>query len=77
MDVELQQDRCRYFSGQSRNRFYCGSIWLGGIGLNVIQGSKLAGASRIIGVDINSERESLGKKFGMTDFINPKNLIMS
>ena len=44
---------------------------LGGIGLNVIQGSKLAGASRIIGVDINSERESLGKKFGMTDFINP------
>ena len=45
---------------------------LGGIGLNVIQGSKLAGASRIIGVDINSERESLGNKFGMTDFINPK-----
>ncbi len=45
---------------------------LGGIGLNVIQGSKLAGASRIIGVDINSERELLGKKFGMTDFINPK-----
>jgi S-(hydroxymethyl)glutathione dehydrogenase/alcohol dehydrogenase len=45
---------------------------LGGIGLNVIQGSKLAGASRIIGVDINPEREMLGKKFGMTDFINPK-----
>jgi len=45
---------------------------LGGIGLNVIQGSKLAGASRIIGVDINPEREVLGKKFGMTDFINPK-----
>ena len=45
---------------------------LGGIGLNVIQGSKLVGASRIIGVDINSERELLGKKFGMTDFINPK-----
>jgi S-(hydroxymethyl)glutathione dehydrogenase/alcohol dehydrogenase len=45
---------------------------LGGVGLNVIQGSKLAGASRIIGVDINSERELLGKKFGMTDFINPK-----
>ena len=44
---------------------------LGGIGLNVIQGSKLAGASRIIGIDINSDRESLGKKFGMTDFINP------
>ena len=45
---------------------------LGGIGLNVVQGSKLAGASRIIGVDINPNRESLGKKFGMTDFINPK-----
>ena len=45
---------------------------LGGIGLNVVQGSKMAGASRIIGVDINPERESLGKNFGMTDFINPK-----
>jgi len=44
---------------------------LGGIGLNVIQGSKLAGASRIIGIDINSDRQSLGEKFGMTDFINP------
>lgn len=44
---------------------------LGGIGLNVIQGSKLAGASRIIGIDINPERELLGKKFGMTDFVNP------
>ena len=45
---------------------------LGGIGLNVVQGSKMAGASKIIGVDINPERESLGKNFGMTDFINPK-----
>ena len=45
---------------------------LGGIGLNVVQGSKMAGSSRIIGVDINPERESLGKNFGMTDFINPK-----
>jgi S-(hydroxymethyl)glutathione dehydrogenase/alcohol dehydrogenase len=45
---------------------------LGGIGLNVVQGSKMAGASRIIGVDINPERELLGKNFGMTDFINPK-----
>ena len=44
---------------------------LGGIGLNVVQGSKMAGASRIIGVDINPERELLGKNFGMTDFINP------
>ena len=44
---------------------------LGGIGLNVVQGSKMASASRIIGVDINPERESLGKNFGVTDFINP------
>ena len=47
---------------------------LGGIGLNVIQGCKLAGASRIIGIDINPERESLGKKFGMTDFIEPNKI---
>ena len=47
---------------------------LGGIGLNVIQGCKLAGASRIIGIDINPERESLGKKFGMTDFIEPNEI---
>ena len=45
---------------------------LGGIGLNVIQGCKLAGASRIIGVDINPKREALGRKFGMTEFVNPK-----
>jgi S-(hydroxymethyl)glutathione dehydrogenase/alcohol dehydrogenase len=45
---------------------------LGGIGLNVIQGARMVGASRIIGVDINPAREALGRKFGMTDFINPK-----
>ena len=45
---------------------------LGGIGLNVIQGCRLAGASRIIGVDINPKREALGRRFGMTDFVNPK-----
>jgi len=44
---------------------------LGGIGLNVIQGAKMAGASKIIGVDLNPDREALGKKFGMTDFVNP------
>tara|TARA_R110000772_G_scaffold66195_3_gene147558 strand:+ start:715 stop:1818 length:1104 start_codon:yes stop_codon:yes gene_type:complete len=44
---------------------------LGGIGLNVIQGLKMAGATKIIGVDLNPAREALGKKFGMTDFINP------
>jgi len=45
---------------------------LGGIGLNVIQGAKMVGASRIIGVDINPAKVELAKKFGMTDFINPK-----
>jgi S-(hydroxymethyl)glutathione dehydrogenase/alcohol dehydrogenase len=45
---------------------------LGGIGLNVVQGAKLAGAARIIGVDINPAREALGRRFGMTEFINPK-----
>lgn len=47
---------------------------LGGIGLNVIQGCRLAGASRIIGVDINPKREVLGRQFGMTDFVNPKDV---
>ena len=45
---------------------------LGGIGLNVIQGCKLAKASVIVGVDLNPERKDIAKKFGMTDFINPK-----
>lgn len=45
---------------------------LGGIGLNVIQGAKLAGADRIVGVDINSDKEEWGRKFGMTDFVNPR-----
>ena len=45
---------------------------LGGIGLNVIQGAKLAGADMIVGVDINPAREALGRKFGMTHFVNPK-----
>ena len=45
---------------------------LGGIGLNVIQGAKLAGANRIVGVDINASKREWGEKFGMTDFVNPK-----
>ncbi len=44
---------------------------LGGIGLNVIQGAAMVGASRIIGVDINPSRVELAKQFGMTDFVNP------
>jgi hypothetical protein len=47
---------------------------LGGIGLNVIQGARLAGADKIIGVDINPDREEWGRKFGMTDFLNPKGM---
>ena len=47
---------------------------LGGIGLNVIQGAKLVGADRIIGVDTNPAREAMARKFGMTDFINPKSV---
>ena len=45
---------------------------LGGIGLNVIQGAKLAGADMIVGVDVNPARENLGRRFGMTHFVNPK-----
>ena len=44
---------------------------LGGIGLNVIQGARLAGAEQIVGVDINPARRELAEKFGMTDFVNP------
>jgi len=44
---------------------------LGGIGLNVVQGAKLAGADMIVGVDINTARQALGEKFGMTHFANP------
>ena len=45
---------------------------LGGIGLNVIQGLRLIGARQIVGVDINPAREAMGRQFGMTDFVNPK-----
>ncbi|HEY1817799.1 MAG TPA: S-(hydroxymethyl)glutathione dehydrogenase/class III alcohol dehydrogenase [Kofleriaceae bacterium] len=44
---------------------------LGGIGLNVIQGARMAGADMIIGVDVNPAREVLGRKYGMTHFVNP------
>ena len=45
---------------------------LGGIGLNVIQGAKLVGARRIIGVDLNADKKELATQFGMTDFVNPE-----
>ncbi len=44
---------------------------LGGIGLNVIQGARMVGAARIIGVDLNPAKVELARRFGMTDFVNP------
>ena len=45
---------------------------LGGIGLNVLQGARMVGANKIVGVDINPGRKELAEKFGMTHFVNPK-----
>ncbi|QND51611.1 S-(hydroxymethyl)glutathione dehydrogenase/class III alcohol dehydrogenase [Phyllobacterium sp. 628] len=59
---------------------YTGKVWpganvvvfgLGGIGLNVIQGARMVGADKIIGVDLNPGKVAMAKKFGMTHFINP------
>ena len=47
---------------------------LGGIGLNVIQGAKMVGANKIIGVDLNSNKKAIAEKFGMTHFVNPKEI---
>ncbi len=47
---------------------------LGGIGLNVIQGLRLAGADQIVGVDLNDEKSQMARHFGMTDFVNPKDV---
>ena len=44
---------------------------LGGIGLNVVQGARMVGANKIIGIDINPRKEEMGKRFGMTHFLNP------
>jgi S-(hydroxymethyl)glutathione dehydrogenase / alcohol dehydrogenase len=44
---------------------------LGGIGLNVIQGARMVGANRIVGVDLNPQKRSLAEKLGMTHFVNP------
>src|SRR5512134_2307356 len=46
---------------------------LGGIGLNVVQGARMVGANKIIGVDLNPQREALARKFGLTHFVNPAN----
>jgi S-(hydroxymethyl)glutathione dehydrogenase/alcohol dehydrogenase len=45
---------------------------LGGIGLNVVQGARMAGAGMIVGVDLNPAREALARKFGLTHFVNPR-----
>ena len=50
----------------------CVVFGLGGIGLNVIQGLRLAGCDQIVGVDINDSKKEMAEKFGMTDFVNPK-----
>ena len=47
---------------------------LGGIGLNVVQGARLAGANKIIGIDLNDNRRPLAENFGMTHFVNPKEI---
>ncbi len=47
---------------------------LGGIGLNVIQGLRMIGARQIVGVDMNPTKEAIARKFGMTDFVNPKDV---
>ena len=47
---------------------------LGGIGLNVVQGARLVGANRIVGVDLNPARAALAQKLGMTDFVNPRDV---
>jgi S-(hydroxymethyl)glutathione dehydrogenase / alcohol dehydrogenase len=45
---------------------------LGGIGLNVVQGARLCGAGMIVGIDLNRSREAVGRKFGLTHFVNPR-----
>jgi S-(hydroxymethyl)glutathione dehydrogenase/alcohol dehydrogenase len=47
---------------------------LGGIGLNVIQAARMVGANKIIGVDLNPAREAMARQFGMTDFVNAKDV---
>ncbi|HEY3583420.1 MAG TPA: S-(hydroxymethyl)glutathione dehydrogenase/class III alcohol dehydrogenase [Casimicrobiaceae bacterium] len=47
---------------------------LGGIGLNVVQGAKMAGANMIVGVDLNDARRPIAKKFGITHFVNPRDV---
>ncbi|MCH2165241.1 MAG: S-(hydroxymethyl)glutathione dehydrogenase/class III alcohol dehydrogenase [Marinovum sp.] len=52
----------------------CVVFGLGGIGLNVIQGLRMAGADQIVGVDLNNDKKPMAEQFGMTDFVNPKHV---
>jgi S-(hydroxymethyl)glutathione dehydrogenase/alcohol dehydrogenase len=52
----------------------CVVFGLGGIGLNVVQALRMVGADKIVGVDINPAREALGRRYGMTHFVNPNEL---
>ena len=52
----------------------CVVFGLGGIGLNVVQGLRLVGANKIVGVDLNDNRKALAEAFGITDFVNPKTI---
>jgi GNAT superfamily N-acetyltransferase len=56
---------------QGRDRLRAIVFGLGGIGLNVIQGLRLAGADQIVGVDLNPDKKVMAERFGMTDFVNP------
>src|SRR6516162_5167332 len=62
------------FSAKVEPGANCVVFGLGGIGLNVIQGLKLVGADKIIGVDVNPSKEEWGRRFGMTHFVNPKDV---
>ncbi len=55
----------------------CVVFGLGGIGLNVVQGLKMVGADQIVGVDLNDNRKKLAEEFGMTDFVNPSEVVGS
>jgi S-(hydroxymethyl)glutathione dehydrogenase/alcohol dehydrogenase len=52
----------------------CVVFGLGGIGLNVLQGLRMVGADMIVGVDLNPARKEMGEKFGMTHFVNPRDV---
>ncbi|MBI4337391.1 MAG: Zn-dependent alcohol dehydrogenase [Chloroflexi bacterium] len=60
------------FSADLRPGSTAAVVGCGGVGLNIIQGAKLLGASKIIAVDINEARLEFARKFGATDFVNPK-----